>query len=97
MGEGLVVVRRLSVASGLAPRWGAKRPLVQAIKILLKHHRVWNGAASRPSASKLAHHRVVCTPVTRVLFGIWRQILGFVANFAPINAGIVVKGCDAME
>ena len=27
----------------------------------------------------------------------WRQMPGFVANFAVINAGIVVKGCDAME
>jgi len=44
-------------------------------------------------ASKLAPTR----EAGGCLSGIWRQIPGFVANFAPINAGIVVKGCDAKE
>ncbi|WP_218187118.1 hypothetical protein, partial [Pseudomonas sp. 58 R 12] len=43
------------------------------------------------------NHQDSCSHIKMDISARWRQIPGFVANFAVINAGIVVKRRDAME
>jgi len=51
-----VVVSGLFVVSGLAPRWGAQRPLVQALRFGGKNAATFMPLLRSPVRGKPAHH-----------------------------------------